>query len=119
MHEIGLCEGLVDTIAERAAGRQVTGVRVRIGVRHAVLNDAFDQAFALVTAGTVAEGAELDLVLTPVTVTCRGCGGSVDSQDALAVCGHCGGADVDISGGDEMVLESIQLAAQEAQERSG
>jgi hydrogenase nickel incorporation protein HypA/HybF len=110
MHEIGMCEGLVDLIEQRAGGRPIIGVRVRVGVRHAILDDAFDQAFTLVAEGTGAQGAAVDLVVTPVTVTCRSCGHRSDSLDPLAVCAGCGGAEVDLSGGDELVLESIQFA---------
>ncbi|GIG87977.1 hydrogenase maturation nickel metallochaperone HypA [Plantactinospora endophytica] len=109
MHEIGMCAGLVDLIGERAAGRPVRDVRIRVGVRHAVLDDAFDQAFAMVAAGSAAEGATVDLVVTPTSVTCRSCGHRADSLDTLAVCPNCGGADVELSGGDELVLESIRF----------
>jgi hydrogenase nickel incorporation protein HypA/HybF len=107
MHEIGICEGLVDLVEREAEGRRVSGVRVRIGARHAVVGEAFDQAFALVADGTAAQGAELDLVVTPLAVACRGCGRRSESGDVLAVCPHCGSGDVDVSGGDEMVVESV------------
>ncbi len=109
MHEHGICEGLVDLIEQQAAGRKVTGVRLRIGARHAVVDQAFDQAFAMAADGTAAAGAKLDLVVTPMTVTCRACGRHSESTDPLAVCSGCGGSDVDLSGGEEMVLESIVL----------
>jgi hydrogenase nickel incorporation protein HypA/HybF len=109
MHEIGMCEGLLELIDQKAAGRRVTGVRLRVGARHAVVNEAFDQAFALVADGTAAQGAVLDLVVTPATVACHSCGHKSDSVDGLAVCPRCGAADVDVSGGDELVLESLQF----------
>ncbi|GLW09273.1 putative hydrogenase nickel incorporation protein HypA [Microtetraspora sp. NBRC 13810] len=108
MHEHGMCEGLVDLVQQEAAGRRVTGVRVRIGAGHAVVPEAFGQAFALAAGGTAAQDAELDLVVVPFTLDCRGCGGRTESADALAACPSCGG-DVDVTGGDELVLESIRL----------
>lgn len=109
MHEIGMCEGLLDLIDQKAAGRRVTGVRLRVGARHAVVNEAFDQAFALVADGTAAQGAVLDLVVTPATVACHACGQKSDSVDGFAVCPRCGASDVDITGGDELVLESLKF----------
>jgi hydrogenase nickel incorporation protein HypA/HybF len=111
VHEYGLCEGIVDAVLTRAAGRPVTGVRVRIGALHRVAEPALDQAFELLTAGTVAEHATVDMVVVPVRATCGWCGWTSESHDAYAVCGACGGTDVAIEGGDELVLESIQLAA--------
>ena len=113
MHEIGLCEGLVDLIGKQAEGRRVTGVKVRIGARHAVVDEAFDQAFALAAADTVAEGARLDVVITPVTLLCRGCGRVSDSLDVLVECPGCGGDNVEYQGGDELVLESLTFAEED------
>ncbi|KAB8191544.1 hydrogenase maturation nickel metallochaperone HypA [Nonomuraea phyllanthi] len=109
MHEIGMCEGLVELIRERAGGRRVTSARVRVGARHAVVDDAFGQAFTMAAAGTPAQDAELELVITPMTVRCDTCGSNSESVDALAVCPVCGADDVDVSGGDELVLESVSF----------
>ncbi|MEV1168776.1 hydrogenase maturation nickel metallochaperone HypA [Nonomuraea sp. NPDC049784] len=107
MHEIGMCEGLVELIQQRAGGRRVTAARVRVGARHAVVDDAFDQAFTMAAAGTAVQDAAVELVITPMTVRCETCGSLSESVDTLAVCPVCGGDDVDISGGDELVLESV------------
>lgn len=62
MHEVGLCEGLLDVVERRATGRKVLSVRVRAGRDLRVVEPAIEQAFALVAEGTVAEGARVDLV---------------------------------------------------------
>lgn len=62
MHEVGMCEGILDAVERRAAGRRVLAVRVRAGDGLRVAEPALDQAFALVAEGTVAEGARVDLV---------------------------------------------------------
>ncbi|MGH3655090.1 MAG: hydrogenase maturation nickel metallochaperone HypA [Micromonosporaceae bacterium] len=62
MHEIGLCEPVLDAVQRRAAGRRVTGVKLRVGAAHRVVPAAMQQAFELVSAGTVAEGAALELL---------------------------------------------------------
>ena len=111
MHEYGLCEGIVDAVLKRAAGRPVTRVKVRIGALHRVAEPALDQAFELLTAGTVAEHAAVDMVVVPVRATCGLCGWTGESDDVYAVCPACAGTEVAVEGGDELVLESIQLAA--------
>jgi hydrogenase nickel incorporation protein HypA/HybF len=111
MHEIGLCEGILDAVLTRAAGRHVTGVRVRVGALHRVAEPALDQAFEMLAAGTVAENATVDVIVVPVRAVCGLCGWTGESDDAFAVCGACGGTDVAVEGGDELILESIRLAA--------
>jgi hydrogenase nickel incorporation protein HypA/HybF len=107
MHEFGLCEGVLAAVRQRAGGRQVAAIRVRFGVRHAVEQESLAQAFGMVAAGTEAAGAAVELVTVPATLTCRSCGSAAETADVLAGCPRCGSDDVEISGGDEMVLESI------------
>ena len=111
MHELGMCQGIVEGVERRAAGRQVAKVRVRVGVLHRVVPAAFEQAFRLVSAGTVAEQAELDLVVIPSSSTCRSCGEHFTSHDPLVVCPTCGGTDLEFQAGDELVLESLEYEA--------
>lgn len=116
MHELGMCEAVLDTVERRAAGRAVRRVRLRIGVLHRVVPESLDQAFELVAAGTVADGAAVDLVTVPVHLTCRDCGHEEDLDDMATSCSACGGVRIVLDGGDELTLESLQLAAQPAGE---
>jgi hydrogenase nickel incorporation protein HypA/HybF len=109
MHEIGLCEGIVEAVLRRADGRPVRAVLVRAGVRQRVVLDSLRQAFAMVAAGTVAADAQVDLEVVPVTVDCRTCGDVNESMDPWAVCPSCGGEDVDVTGGDELTVVSVTL----------
>lgn len=68
------------------------------------------QAFGFVAAGTEAEGAAMEVVTVPATVKCRACGSAGDTTDALAACPRCGGTDVEVAGGDDLVLESLRYA---------
>ena len=111
MHEYGLCEGVLATVRQRAAGRQVAGIRVRFGVRHAVDQESLAQAFSFVAEGTEAAGAAVDLVTVPATLSCRSCGYTAETTDVLAICPGCASDDVEITGGDEMTLESISYVA--------
>jgi len=117
MHEFGLCEGVLDAVRRRADGRRVTGVRVRFGVRHAVDEESLAQAFSMMAEGTEAAGAAVELVTVPATIGCPDCGYSGETTDLLAICPRCASASAQISGGDEMVLESIRYAAARPAER--
>ena len=111
MHEYGLAEGVLATVRQHADGRKVAGIRVRFGVRHAVDEESLAQAFAMMAEGTEAAGAAVQLVTVPATIVCPDCGFSGETTDLLAVCPRCASTDAQVSGGDEMVLESITYAA--------
>ena len=107
MHEYGLAEGVLATVRQRAEGRKVAGIRVRFGVRHAVDEESLAQAFSFVAEGTEAAGAAVRLITVPAAIACRDCGLTAETTDVLAVCPRCAGEDVEITGGDEMTLESV------------
>jgi len=111
MHELGLCEDIVDAVARRAGDRLVSRVRVRVGVLHHVHPEAFEQSFAAAAMGTVADGACAELVFVPVTARCGGCGVVVEAHEPVLGCATCGAVDVDQSGGDELMLESLEYRA--------
>jgi hydrogenase nickel incorporation protein HypA/HybF len=108
MHEVGLCEGVVQTVERRAAGRPVAAIGLRIGAGHRVVPDALQQAFALVAPGTVADGARVDVVTVPFEVTCRACGAVSTATEPVPACGRCASPAVDLRGGDELTLEWLR-----------
>jgi len=116
MHELGMCEAIVDAIERRAGQRPVAHVRVRVGRLHHVHPEAFDQAFAMAAAGSVAEDASAELVMLPVRGRCHACHADFEAEDSFGygyreACPKCGGVDVEMTGGDELVLESIEYRA--------
>jgi hydrogenase nickel incorporation protein HypA/HybF len=111
VHEFGLCEGVLAAVRQRAGGRRVAEVRVRFGVLHAVDPESMAQAFRLVAEGTEAAEAAIDVVSVPARISCRDCGSVAETSDPLAVCQRCGGDRVDLTGGDEMTLESVRYAS--------
>jgi hydrogenase nickel incorporation protein HypA/HybF len=115
MHEMGMCEAIVEAAVRRARGRPVRGMRVRVG-GHPVNLDVIEQGVRLAAAGTVAEGAGLDLVLEPLAVRCGACGeeSPVTSAVALAACPRCGAVDVRGVGREDVVLESITVDQESA-----
>ncbi len=119
MHELGLCESVLNAVEKRAAGRRVTALRVKIGVLHRVSWEAFDAAFTVLSTGSVAQGAAVDYVVSPVRVRCRSCDVVVGADDLLAACPTCGAAEFDSEGGDEVLLESLELEGATKTDSSG
>ena len=111
MHELGLCEAIVGAIERRAGDREVAGVRVRVGRLHHVHPEAFEQSFLMAAAGGVAADARAELVLLPVKARCGACGTDIEAEEIPLACTECGAIDVELTGGDELVLESIEYRA--------
>lgn len=102
------CESVVAAVERRAGDRPVARVGVRIGTVHRIVADAFQQSFELAAAGGVAAGATTELLTIPVSGVCRDCRTSFSSDDPAPACPSCGGLDVFVQGGDEVILEWIE-----------
>ena len=111
MHELGLCTSIVDAVGQRAGDRPVARVRVRVGRLHHIHPEAFDQSFAVAALGTSAEGAAAELVLLPVQARCARCNATWDGDELPIGCPKCGSVAVEVTGGDELMLESIEYRA--------
>lgn len=107
-----MCEGIVEAALRRANGRRVTRVRVRIG-GHPVDREVVQQGFHLAASGSVVENAVLELVMEPMRFSCGSCGhgSSVDDHLAMVACPRCGGIDIELTGDDQVILESIAVEA--------
>ena len=57
MHELSICEGVLDVVLEAAQERPVRRVQVAIGRDWAVSTESFDQSFQVAAQDTNAAGA--------------------------------------------------------------
>jgi hydrogenase nickel incorporation protein HypA/HybF len=114
MHELSIADAVVTIASRHAAGRRVTRVDLKVGHLRQVVPDALAFAFELVAQGTPVEGAELVMEEVPATVRCRDCGGESVLEAFPAHCGACGALDVEVTGGEELLVESLELEEEDA-----
>lgn len=67
MHELAIVHGIVEAVTEKCAGARILRVVIEVGQRTALLPDSLRFCFDLAAEGTLAEGAELDVLVTPGT----------------------------------------------------
>ncbi len=112
MHELALAQGIVDVVAEQAARGALARARVihvEVGALSAVMPDALETGFAAVSAGTAAEGARLVFHHVAGNARCRDCGHASAVESRLELCTHCGGARLDVTGGDRMRVVELEV----------
>ena len=71
MHELGIMMEVLDVVAQKSAGARVRRIRLEVGRLSAVLPDALRFCFDAAAAGTVAEGANLEIIEVPGRARCR------------------------------------------------
>ena len=109
MHELSIADAVFGVASRHAEGRRVTRVDLRVGHLRQVVPDALEFAWQLVTQGTDMDGAELVIEEVPATVRCRTCGAETQLEGFPAHCAPCGGLDVDVTGGEELLVDALEL----------
>jgi len=112
MHEMALTESIVE-IAVAAAQEQgavrVKKVFVDVGALSPVEPEALLFCFAAVSAGTIAEGAEMEIARIPGSGWCADCGRSVPLAERFGACPECGGFHLQMRSGDELRVREIEV----------
>jgi len=112
MHEMAVCNELLAQVRASAVqhgARSVGTITVRIGALSGVEPDLPERAFTIARAGDYTENARLVVETVGVRVRCRACGNENEAAANRLLCGACGGYAVDLIGGDELLLASIEL----------
>lgn len=112
MHELSLCQSLVrqaSRVATEHGARHIRRISVRIGFLSGVEADLMQHAFPFASRGTPAEGAQLEMELCPVRVYCPQCNRDSEVPANNLNCPHCGQWQTLLSGGEELLLTSIDL----------
>ena len=110
MHEMGITRNIVAIVSEHAKASKVTRVRLEIGKLSAVMPDALEFCFDVVSKGTVLEGAILEIIELPGRGICRDCGAKIELESLLSACG-CGSRNLERTGGDELNIKEMELEA--------
>lgn len=115
MHELSIAESLLKIIGEEMEKHGVTRLtRVKIvcGQMSAIVPEALEMAFEVLTAGTPQEGAVIELEERPIRVRCRECGQEFSPSKEemyLMPCPHC---DTELGhtllSGKELYIEHIE-----------
>jgi hydrogenase nickel incorporation protein HypA/HybF len=109
VHELSIADAIVRIASRHAAGRRVHTVEVKVGHLRQVVPSALDFAFGLVAQGTAVEGAELRIEEVAAAGSCRGCGAESPLDGFPFRCVSCGGLDLEVVRGEELLVESLEL----------
>jgi len=113
MHELSIVDALIEQVrgeVDRAgqAGR-ITRLELVIGRLSGVNADSIRFAFQMLSPGTVVESAALAITEPKAVCRCRDCGVRAEIDELAAHCPGCGSGNVVIEGGQQLLLQSIEL----------
>jgi hydrogenase nickel incorporation protein HypA/HybF len=113
VHELPVTQGILDVALEAAHGagaQSIFAINLVIGDLSSIVDDSEQFYFDILSRGTPAEGAILRFQRRPATVHCWDCGHEFEAAIPLTpTCLLCGGGRLEISGGREFRVESIEV----------
>ena len=112
MHEMSICEGIVQVLEQQAALQdynRVTVVWLEIGPLAGVELEALRFGFDVVTRQTLAQGARLEIIEMPGLAWCLNCAKMVPVRQRFEACPECGSYQLHITGGEELRIKELEV----------
>jgi hydrogenase nickel incorporation protein HypA/HybF len=112
MHESAVAAQLLRKIewSARAEGMsRVTAIRVRVGAFAGVDPARLRSAFRLLTLGTMAEGARIQIEPVPIEAECTACGFQFRIESFRFACPACACGESRVVSGEEMILDEVTV----------
>lgn len=112
MHEMALCESMIEIIEREAREQQFARVRavwVEIGALSHVDPEAMRFCFSAVAHGGIAADARFEIVSLPGEAWCMSCSRTVPLAQRSEPCPHCGGYQLQVTTGDELRVKELEV----------
>jgi len=112
MHEMSLCESLLQILEDNARSQGFTRVKtvwLEIGGLSGVETQAMHFGFEVVTRGTLADQAKLEVIAVPGQAWCIQCSKTVPVQQRFDACPDCGSYQLQVTGGDDMKIKELEV----------
>lgn len=112
MHEMSLCENILQILQDHAASQGFTRVKrvwLEIGGLSGVEPEAMRFCFAAVMRDTLADGAGLEIIERPGQAWCMQCARAVTIGRRFDPCPECAGYQLQVTGGDEMRVKELEV----------
>jgi hydrogenase nickel incorporation protein HypA/HybF len=112
MHELSLVRNIIESVSTHPGmdgESRVRKILLRVGEAAGVETTALEFGFRCLSAGTPLEAAFLEIEKVPFTVACRHCGATNRTDPVMNYCPACGNRDVEVLGGCELDIISIEV----------
>jgi len=113
MHELSTMVKLVNMAIEEASASDashIMSMTVKVGEMTGILPRYLHRYFPQATAGTIAEGAQLQIIEVPVRIRCLDCGTEYEPTKVPGRrCPQCESVKGKILSGRELTLESLEV----------
>jgi len=112
MHELAVTQSILNIALENAQkvdAKQITGINLLVGQMASLLDDSIQFYWDILSEGTIAVGAKLNITRIPTEMRCFDCGQIFSPSPETFDCPACKSIRVQVIQGDEMRVDSIDV----------
>lgn len=112
MHEITLCQSILEIIEQQVRSQQVnrvTAVWLEMGALSCVEESALRFCFDVVCRRSIAEGCTLHITTVPAKAWCWHCCQEITLSTHDGKCPHCQGYHLKVNDGENLQLKQIEI----------
>ena len=112
MHEMSICESILDVLNEQARAQNFDAVKrvsLEVGPFSGVEIEALKFGFDVVMRNSLAEGAALEIVETQARATCLECGAEAAIAQRYDPCPQCGSHLLKVTSGEELKIRELEV----------
>lgn len=112
MHELPIARSVLEIAvrhAEKENATRITDLYLVIGDLSSIVDESIQFYWDIISKDTIAHGATLHFERIPTKMVCFECGQTYYPERGTLSCPHCQSTLVQVAGGDEFRLESIEV----------
>jgi hydrogenase nickel incorporation protein HypA/HybF len=119
MHELPITQSICNLAvqeAQRVGAQRVCTIHIKMGEYTDYVPVIIQEYFNVVSEGTLAEGAQLEITRIPAVIRCKDCGGESRMQQFRLRCPQCGSRNTELITGKEFYIDSMEVETDEGDE---
>lgn len=112
MHELPVTQAVLKQSLEEASAKnakKITNIYLEIGEFAGYVDESIDFYWKIVAANTIASDAAIHVTRTKGQLSCLSCKRNISSDKKLDTCPFCDSFKLNIVGGDQLIIISIDI----------
>ncbi|MFQ5957315.1 MAG: hydrogenase maturation nickel metallochaperone HypA [Candidatus Brocadiales bacterium] len=113
MHDIDSCRAILNTVdkeSRKCNGKRVVRLKISVGSLSGTNPEHLRDTLVFCSRGTIAEGAELEIIKRPAKIRCLDCDHVFETNTTgIPNCGRCKSLKTSMIDGDGVILESLEI----------
>lgn len=112
MHELSIAQNIIQIVnssVEQDKLGLVDKVNLKVGLLSNVLINSLEFSYNSIIENTPLKNSRLDIEVIPIKISCNDCSAITITNDFIFSCPECKSSAINVIGGNEMIISSIQL----------